>query len=273
MPVAGPGEVIIRNHAIAINPVNWAIQAMEVFPVSYPFIGGNDAAGEIVEVGSSVDGFEVGDRVLALAEGDGSQEHKSNAAFQLFFSAKVCRIAKVPSQTSYAEAAVFPLTMATAASALFQKDTHALPLPQVDPVPQHKVILVWGGSSSVGACAIQLLVAAGFEVATTASDHNLTAMKEIGAKYVFDQKKENVAEDIVQQLGGKESAGVFCAILQADVIKLCGHIADRLGGNEFVSTVLPPTMPKQDGMPPGVETCNGKAPKTSLPTNPSSRSE
>ncbi|KAK6330443.1 hypothetical protein TWF696_003335 [Orbilia brochopaga] len=256
MPVAGQGEVIIRNHAIAINPVNWAIQALEVFPVSYPFIGGNDAAGEIVEVGPDVDAFKVGDRVLALAEGDGSREHEANAAFQLFFSAKVNRIAKIPNHTSYAEAAVFPLGMATAASALFQKDTHALPLPQVPPVPQTKTILVWGGSSSVGACAIQLLVGAGFEVAATAGAHNLEAMKDIGAKYVFDHKKQGVAEDIINDLGGTDFIGVFCAILEAEIIRLCGYIANKLGGNKFVSTVLPPTVLRQDGMPAGVETCN-----------------
>jgi NADPH:quinone reductase-like Zn-dependent oxidoreductase len=148
--------------------------------------------------------------------------------------------------------------ISTAASALFQTDTLALPHPQVNPKPTGKVVLVWGGSSSVGACAIQLVVGAGFDVATTASSHNLEYCKTLGAKYVFDHAKDNVVEDITSALKGVDFGGAFCAIINSDVIKQCAQIASELGGNKFVSTVRPTTMPLQDGLPSDVKTSNGE---------------
>ncbi|EPS41788.1 hypothetical protein H072_4269 [Dactylellina haptotyla CBS 200.50] len=255
MPNIGPREVMIRNRAVAINPVNWAIQAKAIFPVTYPFIGGNDAAGEIVQVGSEVNNFKVGDRVIAACWADGTTEGRSNSAFQLFFSADAKAIVKLPNHISYAEGSVFPLAMATAASALFQPDTHGLSIPQVNAKSQGKVVLVWGGGSSVGACAIQLLVGAGYDVAATANGRNLSAMKDLGAKYVFDYTKETVVEDIVSTLKGLDFGGAFCAIIGPDILR-CGQIADQLGGYKFVSTVLPTNMPTQAGLPDGVGTCN-----------------
>jgi NADPH:quinone reductase-like Zn-dependent oxidoreductase len=176
----------------------------------------------------------------------------------LFASARENWIAKIPDNVRYAEASVLPLGMATAASALFQADTLALRLPQVNPKPTGKVVLIWGGSSSVGACGIQLVVGAGFDVATTASSHNLDYCKTIGAKYVFDHAKDSVVEDITTALKGVDFGGVFCAIINPDVIIKCAQIASELGGNKFVSTVLPTTMPLQDGLPSDVKTSNGE---------------
>ena len=67
MPKAIADHVIIKNHAIAINPVDWKVQATGFFirENSWPVVLGCDVAGEIVEVGSDVKGFKVGDRVAA----------------------------------------------------------------------------------------------------------------------------------------------------------------------------------------------------------------
>jgi NADPH:quinone reductase-like Zn-dependent oxidoreductase len=68
----GPDQIVIRNHAIAINPVDWVIQVAGRLAYSwlkYPAVVGADMAGEVVEVGSTVTRFAVGDRVLALAVG------------------------------------------------------------------------------------------------------------------------------------------------------------------------------------------------------------
>jgi NADPH:quinone reductase-like Zn-dependent oxidoreductase len=257
MPVPEADEVVIRNRAVAINPVDWAMQAMGIIIQTYPFIEGCDAAGEITAVGSAVKDFKIGDRVVALLDASASGK-VSNAAFQLFSSAGENSIAKLPDNVSYAEASVLPLGISTAASALFQTDTLALPHPQVNPKPTAKVVLVWGGTSSVGACAIQLVVGAGFDVATTASSHNLEYCKTLGAEYVFDHAKDSVVEDITTALKGVDFGGAFCAIMNPDVIKQCAQIAGELGGNKFVSTVYATTMPLQDGLPSDVKTSNGE---------------
>ena len=64
MPVAGPGELVIRNHAIAINPLDWHMQDSGIFVQQWPAILGCDVAGEVYEVGSDVTRFQKGDRVV-----------------------------------------------------------------------------------------------------------------------------------------------------------------------------------------------------------------
>lgn len=73
-PYTPPGshEIVIQNGAVAINPVDWVIpdkRAMMFQWIKDPFILGTDVTGEVVEVGSSVKRFKVGDRVVSHACG------------------------------------------------------------------------------------------------------------------------------------------------------------------------------------------------------------
>jgi NADPH:quinone reductase-like Zn-dependent oxidoreductase len=78
---------------------------------------------------------------------------------------------------SYEDAVVIPLGLATAAAGLFDKTQLGLQLPQAPACPATgKTAVVWGGSTSVGCIAIQLAVAAGYEVFTTASPKNFDYM-------------------------------------------------------------------------------------------------
>ena len=68
----GPGQVLVRNHAIAVNPVDWIIQVAGGLAyrwLTYPAVLGSDVAGEVVAVGGDVSRFGVGDRVLAHVVG------------------------------------------------------------------------------------------------------------------------------------------------------------------------------------------------------------
>ena len=62
---ARPGEVVIKNAYVAINPVDWKVQEHGPPSQKYPNILGRDIAGEIVEVGSDVARLHVGQRVIA----------------------------------------------------------------------------------------------------------------------------------------------------------------------------------------------------------------
>ena len=65
MPKPGADEVVIRNYATAINPIDWKLQREAIFPLKYPTILGCDVAGEVIEVGSDVANVKKGDRVTA----------------------------------------------------------------------------------------------------------------------------------------------------------------------------------------------------------------
>lgn len=80
------------------------------------------------------------------------------------------------------------------------------------PQPIGKTVLIWGGSSSVGATAIQLAVASGLDVIATASSSNHAFIRSIGAREVFDYKSPSVIEDIVAILKYSELVGIYDAI-------------------------------------------------------------
>lgn len=68
----GPGEILVRNRAIAINPFDGIVQSLGslVTPwLRYPAVLGTDLAGEVLAVGPGVSRFAPGDRVLGLALG------------------------------------------------------------------------------------------------------------------------------------------------------------------------------------------------------------
>lgn len=64
LPTAGPGELVIKNAAIAINPLDCHMQHAGVFVQQWPSIFGCDVAGEVYEVGPDVGCFKKGDRVI-----------------------------------------------------------------------------------------------------------------------------------------------------------------------------------------------------------------
>jgi NADPH:quinone reductase-like Zn-dependent oxidoreductase len=64
MPTAGPGEIVVKNAAIAINPLDFHMQDSGVFVQQWPAIFGCDIAGEVYEAGKDVTRFREGDRVI-----------------------------------------------------------------------------------------------------------------------------------------------------------------------------------------------------------------
>ncbi|KAF4544692.1 alcohol dehydrogenase [Lasiodiplodia theobromae] len=239
-PKAGPGEVVIKNAAIAINPVDWKIQEYGGFVKQYPNILGTDVAGVIEEVGEGVTRFTKGQRVIGhlvgLLTGD-----PTSAAFQLYSKTVEIMVSPIPDSLSFEEATVLPLAISTAAAGLYQKSLLALPFPSTNPQPTGKTLLVWGGSSSVGATAIQLAVASGVKVVATASRKNHEFVKSLGAVAVVDYKSPNVVEELlaaIDQQGGS-LVGAYDAISEPSSLQHIGALTDKVGVLP-VATVLPP---------------------------------
>ena len=63
VPKPGPGELLVKVEAAALNPIDWQIQSFGLFVEKLPCILGSDGAGTVVQVGEGVTSFVVGDRV------------------------------------------------------------------------------------------------------------------------------------------------------------------------------------------------------------------
>ena len=238
-PYTAPGEneIVLRNHAVAINPVDWIKQQTGDLMfrwVEYPAVLGSDLAGEVIEVGAKVTRFRPGDRALALAVGlDPPKSRAPEGAFQLYTIVRADMAAPIPPSLSYEAAAVLPLGLSTAASGLFQKDYLALRHPTLRPVDSGETLLIWGGSTSVGSNAVQLAVAAGYRVITTASPRNFEYVRRLGASEVFDYNSRTVRRDIKRVLKDATFAGALA--IGPNSAEACIDIAGAAKGKRFVA--------------------------------------
>ena len=177
MPSLKDRDLLVRIKAISVNPVDTKVRRNPV-TVGNTRILGWDAVGEVVEVGSGVQHFKVGDQVWYA--GDLTRDG-SNAEYQAVDE----RIVSLkPQSLSNAEAAALPLTAITAWEMLF--DRFNVDLDQSDN------ILVIGGAGGVGSIAIQLLKAkTNLKVIATASREETKAwVKSLGADYVIDHTQD-----------------------------------------------------------------------------------
>lgn len=244
------GEVVVKNRAVAINPVDWIMQTQGTgfgFRwIKYPFIFGNDVAGEVVEVGSEVTRFKVGDRVVGQAY---SSDEKINdaayGAFQHYVVLLERTSSPMPDHLSFEAASVLPLALATAAAGLFEKDQLGLEHPHLHPKPIGKTVLIWGGSTSVGCNAIQLAVAAGYEIISTCSPKNFNLVESLGATDVFDYKDPQVIDRIVGTMKGKLLAGAMA--IGEDSMFRCLDVLGRCQGDRrlAMATFPIPSQPKR----------------------------
>ncbi|KAF5567605.1 zinc-binding alcohol dehydrogenase domain-containing protein [Fusarium phyllophilum] len=257
VPVPTGNEILIRVRAVAINPADYAVQKLGIVikPEFYPYVNGNDVSGEVVSVGPDQTRFIPGDRVVghAMAWQKGDNKY---GAFQEYSIMVEPKVAKIPDRIPYKDAAVLLLGLTTSSAMLFSPTLMALDLPMAgtEMNSKGKVVVVWGGSSSVGSNAIQTVKAAGYIVAATASKHNHGLLKEMKVDYVFNYKKDGIVEEIISTLSGiGDLAGVYCAVYSDTAITACATIADRLLGKKCLGTILPPGLPVPGTTPDGVQ--------------------
>ncbi|KAK2779168.1 zinc-binding oxidoreductase [Colletotrichum kahawae] len=146
-------DVLIKTMAVAINPVDGAIQKNDLFPRTYPAILGMDLAGVVEEVGSNITYVKPGDRVLGFATSLRT-DYNANSAFQAYAVIPPNCVSAIPEELSFQQAAVLPLAIATADLGLFGKAELGLQLPSTEPHHMKQVVLIWGGAASVGSVAI-----------------------------------------------------------------------------------------------------------------------
>jgi NADPH:quinone reductase-like Zn-dependent oxidoreductase len=239
IPLPGAVDIIVRNHAVAVNTIDPAQQGG--FQVKkWPIVPGHDLTGEVYAVGSGVTRFKPGDRVIGHSWQFFTNE-PGDGAFSLYSRIPAANAAILPDTIAYTQGVVLPLAIDTAAAGFYQEGYMGLGLPSLDSEPGSRggVVVVYGGSSSVGCAAIQLACNAGYRVFATASAANLDLCRECGASQVFDYKSPSVAEDIAAALGNDRFVGLYNAIGIPESFDVVTPIMERLGGG-FVANTKPP---------------------------------
>jgi len=187
-PLPGPTEICIRPRAVAINPLDWKKRDFGVMVESWPTVLGLDAAGIIDSVGESVEDFKAGDEVFSLCGMDNRK-----GAFQEIITVPSHFVAKKPASLTFEEAASLPICYLTAAAAI-NNGLH-IPLLHLDPTGSSSLqsILVLGGSSSIGAGAIQLLRLAlpSATILTTSSAQHHAHLISLGATKCFERSAQD----------------------------------------------------------------------------------
>ncbi|HZR06015.1 MAG TPA: NADPH:quinone reductase [Candidatus Udaeobacter sp.] len=186
-PQPGPGEVLVRIHAIGINPVETYIRAGTYARLpNLPYTPGKDGAGVVEQIGDSVTEFKPGYRVYTAGSLSGTY-----AEFSLCRTDQVHRL---PENISFAQGAAMGTPYATAYRGLFQR-AEARP---------GETVLVHGASGGVGTAAVQLARARGLRVLGTAgSDEGRKLAREQGAHEVFDHRAPDHFEQIMNATGGR----------------------------------------------------------------------
>ncbi len=163
-PVAGPGELKVRVRAAAINyPDVLIIEDKYQIKPPRPFAPGGEIAGEVLGVGDGVEGWAVGDRLIAVPGFGGLVE-------EIAVSAKIAF--RLPAHRSFIDGAALLLTYATSIHALYDRGR----------LEAGQTVLILGAAGGVGLAAIELAKAKGARViAAVSSEDKAAAATKAGA--------------------------------------------------------------------------------------------
>lgn len=189
-PVAGPGQVVVRVRAAAVNfPDVLLIDGKYQLKIPPPFTPGSELAGDVLAVGDGV-GFAAGDRVHGATFVGGFAEQAVVPGETL---------TAIPDTVDYAAAAGFGITYRTAYHALRS----------VAQVRQGDWVVVLGAAGGVGLAAVDLGVLLGARVlAAASSPEKLAICAERGAAATVDYDREDLKIRI-REITGDGAAAVL----------------------------------------------------------------
>lgn len=199
----GPGEVLLRHHAIGLNFADIYMRTGLYPPAHLPFIPGAEAAGEVIEVGAGVTSLAPGDRV-AYGTGVGAYAQERVA--------KVDNLVKLPKGISYETAAAMMLKGLT---------VHYL-LRSTFRVKKGDTILLHAAAGGLGLILAQWAFALGADViGTVSSPEKAKLARKAGCKHVIDYTKDDFAKQVKKFTKGE----------------LCDVVYDGVGKTTFMGSL------------------------------------
>lgn len=176
-PTPAGKEILVRIFAAGINPVDWMAPVYNMFDIlgmPTPYIMGSDISGTVVQIGSDISKFKVGDEVI------GSFSLQNQGAFAEYAAIDENLVVLKPSNLTAFEAAGVPLASQTALEALTDKLN----------IQSGQKVLIQAAAGGVGIFAVQLAKIKGAYVVAVGSEKNSEFLKSLGADEVFDYEND-----------------------------------------------------------------------------------
>lgn len=209
VPELKPGEVLVRVHAVGINPPDGYLRdGYNMLPpewqpkVSFPLILGTDVSGVVAAVADDVRHFAVGDAVYAMVRFPSGLAGESKA-YAEYVGVPASDVARKPTGIDHMHAAGAPMSLLTAWQfmiALGHDEPNPLQPNPHAPVPlEGRTVLVNGAAGGVGHFAVQLAKWKGARVIAVASGRHEALLRELGADEFIDYTK-TTPEDVVRNV-------------------------------------------------------------------------
>jgi NADPH:quinone reductase-like Zn-dependent oxidoreductase len=220
IPEPQPGEVLVRVHAVGVNPPDWYLRdglsnlPPETRPAfDLPVIPGTDVSGVVEAVADDVDGLTVGDEVFGLLRFPSFDGH----AYAEYVAAPASDLARKPAGLDHVHAAGAPMSALTAWQFLIEVGhDHPSPFQAARHRPAAldatTTVLVNGAAGGVGHFGVQLAKWKGARVVAVASGRHEPFLRALGADEFIDyttSRPEEVAQDVdlvLDTVGGRESS-------------------------------------------------------------------
>lgn len=222
-PKVKDGYLLVRMRAAAANPFDDKIitgMVKDWMHIEFPYVPGMDGAGEVVDVGSGVQGWRKGDAVLA-------QFPRGAFAQYALISVKDKKLAKKPEALDFDRAAAIPEAGLTAKTMIRAAGLKA-----------GQTVLVIGATGGLGLFATQLAKAEGARVIATGKAEDEQYLRELGADDVIDYAKGDTITQTVQRYPQGvdvvfDVINVGDAVLRdAEVLRESGTLISSLSGPE-----------------------------------------
>ena len=231
-PVPGPGELVVRVYAAAVNyPDVLIIEDKYQFKPPRPFSPGGEIAGEVSAVGEGVEGWAVGDRLIAVPGYGGLAQSVAISAKSAF---------RLPAHRSLIDGAALLLTYATSIHALYDRGR----------LEAGETLLILGAAGGVGLAAIELAKAKGARViAAVSSDEKAAAASKAGADATivyprgpFDRDGQKALAQAFKAAVGKNGADVIYDPVGGDYAEPA--LRSIAWGGRYVVVGFPAGIPK-----------------------------
>ncbi len=193
-PACTADQIKVRNDCASLNfPDTLITRGLYQHKLSPPFVVGGEMAGVIVEVGSDIRNFSIGQRVMVMG-GSGS------FAEEVLVKSFGPQIHLIPDSMPFADAAAF--------NAIFGTSYHGLR--QRGALQAGESLLVLGASGGCGGAAVELGKAMGATViAGASSDEKCAAAKALGAHHTVNYSSENLRDRVMEITQGEGADVIF----------------------------------------------------------------